>query len=163
MIRHFRDQDMTVFLSSHLLSEVAEVCDSVIFLDRGKVVTSDSVEGINRRVGHATLDVKFLRPLSPEDIGRIKGIGLIKGVDVKNGTARLRYDGQPETSAHILSLLVSLDLDVVSYAPGGVGLEEYYVSVMGDARGESTSMATNALSVRNDFSDTWLSLRSSSC
>lgn len=135
MIRHFRGQGMTVFLSSHLLSEVAEVCDSVIFLDKGRVITSDSVEGIGRRTGHATLDVRFLRPLSPEDIGRITEIDLIEGVDAKDGTARLRYNGKPETSARILKLLVSLDLDVVSYAAEGVGLEEYYVSVMSDEKG----------------------------
>jgi ABC-2 type transport system ATP-binding protein len=135
MIRHFRDRGMTVFLSSHLLSEVAEVCDSVIFLDKGKVITSDSVEGIGRRVGHATVDVKFLRSLSPEDTGRLREIDLVKGVDVKNGTARLQYDGKPETSAQILRVLVSLNLDVVSYAAEGVGLEEYYVSVLSDEKG----------------------------
>jgi len=135
MIRHFRDEGMTVFLSSHLLSEVAEVCDSVIFLDKGKVVTSDSIEGIGRRVGHAVVDVRFLRPLSPEEIGKLKGIDLMKGVDVKNDTARLQYDGKPETSAQILKQLVSLNLDVVSYATESVGLEEYYVSVMSDEKG----------------------------
>lgn len=135
MIRHFRDEGMTVFLSSHLLSEVAEVCDSVIFLDKGKVVTSDSIEGIGRRVGHAVVSVKFLRPLSPEDIGRLKDIDLIRGVDARNGTARLQYDGKPETSAQILRQLVSLNLDVVSFGAEGVGLEEYYVSVMSDEKG----------------------------
>jgi len=135
MIRHFRDEGMTVFLSSHLLSEVAEVCDSVVFLDKGKVVTSDSIEGIGRRVGHAVVDVRFLRPLSPEEIGKLKDIDLIKGVDVKNDTARLQYDGKPETSAQILKQLVSLNLDVVSYATESVGLEEYYVSVMSDEKG----------------------------
>jgi len=135
MIRQFRDEGMTVFLSSHLLSEVAEVCDSVIFLDKGKVVTSDSIEGIGRRVGHAVVDVRFLRPLSPEEIGKLKGIDLMKGVDVKNDTARLQYDGKPETSAQILKQLVSLNLDVVSYATESVGLEEYYVSVMSDEKG----------------------------
>ncbi|MBN2098077.1 MAG: ABC transporter ATP-binding protein [Dehalococcoidia bacterium] len=135
MIRQFRSEGMTVFLSSHLLSEVAEVCDSVIFLDKGKVVTSDSVEGIGRRVGHAVVDARFLHPLSPEEIGKLKDIDLIKGVDMKNSTARLQYDGTPETSAQILRLLVSLNLDVVSYAAEGVGLEEYYVSVMSDEKG----------------------------
>jgi ABC-2 type transport system ATP-binding protein len=135
MIRQFRAEGMTVFLSSHLLSEVAEVCDSVIFLDKGKVVTSDSVESIGRKVGHAVVDVRFLHTLSPEDIGKLKNIDLIKGVDVKNGTARLQYDGKPETSAQILKLLMSLNFDVASYAVEGVGLEEYYVSVMSDEKG----------------------------
>jgi ABC-2 type transport system ATP-binding protein len=135
MMRQFASEGMTVFLSSHLLSEVAEVCDSVVFLDKGKVVSTDSVEGIGRRMDHGVVAVRFLRPLSPQDTERLRSIDLIKSVDVKNGTARLHYDGKPESSVQILKLLVSLNLDVVSYAAEGVGLEEYYVSVMSDEKG----------------------------
>ena len=135
MIRQFRAEGMTVFLSSHLLSEVAEVCDSVVFLDKGKVVSTDSMEGIGRRMDHGVVTVRFLRPLFGADIEKIKAIDLIKSVDVKNGTARLHYDGKPESSVQILKTLVSLNLDVVSYAAEGVGLEEYYVSVMSDEKG----------------------------
>jgi ABC-2 type transport system ATP-binding protein len=135
LIRQFSSQGMTVFLSSHLLSEVAEVCDSVVFLDKGKVVSTDSVEGIGQRMDHGVVTVRFLRPLSAADIERIKAIDLIKSLDVKNGTARLHYDGKPESSVQILKTLVSLNLDVVSYAAEGVGLEEYYVSVMSDEKG----------------------------
>jgi ABC-2 type transport system ATP-binding protein len=135
LIRQFSSQGMTVFLSSHLLSEVAEVCDSVVFLDKGKVVSTDSVEGIGQRMDHGVVTVRFLHPLSAADIDRIKAIGAIKSVDVKNGTARLHYDGKPESSVQILKTLVSLNLDVVSYAAEGVGLEEYYVSVMSDEKG----------------------------
>jgi len=135
LIRQFSSQGMTVFLSSHLLSEVAEVCDSVVFLDKGKVISTDSVEGIGQRMDHGVVTVRFLRPLSAADIERIKAIDLIKSVDVKNGTARLHYDGKPESSVQILKTLVSLNLDVVSYAAEGVGLEEYYISVMSDEKG----------------------------
>ena len=135
MMRQFGSEGMTVFLSSHLLSEVAEVCDSVIFLDKGRVVSADSVEGIGRRMDRGAVTVRFLHPLSGADIERVKAIDLIKSVEVKNGTARLQYDGKPETSVQILRLLVSLNLDVVSYAAEGVGLEEYYVSVMSDEKG----------------------------
>jgi len=135
LIRQFSSEGMTVFLSSHLLSEVAEVCDSVVFLDRGKVVSTDSVEGIGQRMDHRVVTVKFLRPLSGADVERVKSIGLVKNVDVKNGTARLHYDGKPESSVQILKLLVSLDLDVVSFASEGVGLEDYYVSLMSDEKG----------------------------
>ncbi len=135
LIRQFSGEGMTVFLSSHLLSEVAEVCDSVIFLDKGKVVSVDSVEGIGQRMDHGVVTVRFLRPLSAADTEKLRSIALVKGVDVKNGTARLQYDGKPESSVQILRTLVSLNLDVVSYATEGVGLEEYYVSVMSDEKG----------------------------
>jgi ABC-2 type transport system ATP-binding protein len=135
LIRQFSGEGMTVFLSSHLLSEVAEVCDSVVFLDKGKIVSSDSVESIGQRMDHGVVTVRFLRPLAGADIERLRAIDLIKDVDVKNSTVRLRYDGKPESSAQILRTLVSWNYDVVSYAAEGVGLEEYYISVMSDEKG----------------------------
>jgi len=135
LLRQFRSEGMTVFLSSHLLSEVAEVCDSVIFLDKGKVISSDSMESIGQRMDHGVVAVRFLRPLSPQETERLRSIDLIKSVEVKNSTARLHYDGKPESSVQILKSLVSLNLDVVSFASEGVGLEDYYVSVMSDEKG----------------------------
>ncbi len=135
LMRKFRGEGMTVFLSSHLLGEVAEVCDSVIFLNKGKVVSDDSIAGIGGGTGHGVVDVRFLRPLSPEETERLKAIELVRSVDLKDSSAELHYDGKPESSVQILKRLVSANLDVVSYHVEGAGLEDYYVSVMGDEKG----------------------------
>ena len=135
LIRRFRSEGMTVFLSSHLLGEVAEVCDTVVFLNKGKIVSADSIESIGRGMQHGVVDVKFLRPLSQEETEKLRAIELIRSVDVKDNTAQLGYDGKPESSVQILRRLVSSDLDVVSYHVEGSGLEDYYVSVMSEEKG----------------------------
>jgi len=135
LIRRFRSEGMTVFLSSHLLGEVAEVCDTVVFLNKGKVVSADSIESIGRGMQHGVVDVKFLKPLSQEETEKLRAIELIRSVDVKDNTAQLGYDGKPESSVQILRRLVSLNLDVVSYHVEGSGLEDYYVSVMSEEKG----------------------------
>ena len=43
LIRHLGDEGRTVFLSSHLLSEVEHVCDSVAIVARGRTLTAGSV------------------------------------------------------------------------------------------------------------------------
>jgi ABC-2 type transport system ATP-binding protein len=115
LIRQFRNEGMTVFLSSHLLGEVAEVCNTVVFLNKGKVVSSDSIESIGSTMERKVVDVKFLKPLSREEIEKLKAIELVRSVDVNDNTARLRYDGQPMSSVQILRRLVSSNFDVVSY------------------------------------------------
>ena len=135
LIRRFRSEGMTVFLSSHLLGEVAEVCDTVVFLNKGRIVSADSIESIGRGMKHGVVDVKFLRPLSREEIEKLRTIELIRSVDVKDNTAQLGYDGKPESSVQILKRLVSSNLDVVSYHVEGSGLEDYYVSVMSEEKG----------------------------
>ncbi|MCA8959972.1 MAG: ABC transporter ATP-binding protein, partial [Planctomycetes bacterium] len=46
VIRSICARGCTVFLNSHLLSEVEMICDRVAILDRGRVVAHDSIEGI---------------------------------------------------------------------------------------------------------------------
>ena len=135
LIRQFRNEGMTVFLSSHLLGEVAEVCNTVVFLNKGKVVSSDSIESISSTMERKMVDVKFLKPLSREEIEKLRAIELVRSVDVNDNTARLRYDGQPDSSVQILRRLVSLNFDVVSYNVESAGLEDYYISVMGEEKG----------------------------
>jgi ABC-type multidrug transport system ATPase subunit len=134
LIRQFRKEGMAVFLSSHLLGEVAEVCNTVIFLNKGKVVSSDSIDRIGSTVERKVVDVKFLKPLSREEIEKLRAIELIKNVDVNNNTARLLYDGKPESSVQILRGIMSANFDVVSYNVESAGLEDYYVSVMGEEK-----------------------------
>ena len=135
LIRQFRDEGMTVFLSSHLLGEVAEVCNTVVFLNKGRVVSLDSIENIGRNMGQGVVDVKFLRPLSREETEKLKAIELVRSVDVKDYTARLHYDGKPVSAVQILRRLVSSNFDVVSYNLEGSGLEDYYISVMSEEKG----------------------------
>lgn len=135
LIRRCRNDGMTVFLSSHLLSEVAEICDTVIFLSKGKVILSDSIVNIGRSVEEAVLHVKFLKPLFKEEVEKLRSVELVRSIDARDRTALLHYDGKPESSVRILRSLVSANFEVVSYGMKSAGLEDYYISLMGDERG----------------------------
>lgn len=52
-----RGAGQTIFLSSHLISEIEKVCDDVIIIRRGKILLEESVEEL-RRAG--TLDLERL-------------------------------------------------------------------------------------------------------
>ena len=66
-------EKLTVIVSSHILSEISELCDHVIILSEGKVVADDSVAALEARV-------------SPEKILRMTVKGDEKGVrDVLRG------------------------------------------------------------------------------
>ena len=134
-IKQFHSQGMTVFLSSHLLGEVAEVCSRVIFLDKGRVIASDSVENITTKMERKAIMVRFSGPLSREETEKVEAIPLISSIETTDDIVRIHFDGKPDTSYQILRELVSLGFDIVSYSPDTVGLEDYYFSVMGDEKG----------------------------
>jgi ABC-2 type transport system ATP-binding protein len=62
-------RNLTVFFSSHILSEVEKICDTVAFMRHGRTVLQDEVESIKARyrvytvrfgVGHSPRDVKSI-------------------------------------------------------------------------------------------------------
>ncbi|HEU5081052.1 MAG TPA: ABC transporter ATP-binding protein [Opitutaceae bacterium] len=48
-IRAARDEGCTVILSTHYLEEAEQLCDRVAILDRGRIVATDTVDGLFRR------------------------------------------------------------------------------------------------------------------
>ncbi|MEW5936401.1 MAG: ABC transporter ATP-binding protein [Candidatus Thermoplasmatota archaeon] len=135
LIKRFHSEGLTVFLSSHLLQEVGETCDNVIFLDRGKVVGYDSVKNIRNKTEFKIIDVDFLNPLSREEIDKIESIELVNSIEIADEIVRIHFDGKRGTSSQILSRLISSGFEIVSYTPERMGLEDFYVSIMGDERG----------------------------
>lgn len=135
LIKRFQNEGMTIFLSSHLLGEVSETCDKVIFLDHGEVVDQDTVELILKKMESKVIKVKLLNPKTEETLDKIRTISFIEGVDSSNDGVRIFFDGKPDTSSKILKSLVSLGLDLISYTPSTVSLEDFYLSVMGEEKG----------------------------
>jgi ABC-2 type transport system ATP-binding protein len=135
LIRQFQSEGMTVFLSSHLLGEVAEVCNSVIFIDKGKIIRSEAIGDIAGRRESKSVKVEFSRPLSNEEIGSIRTLPSVHNLEVTERTVRIHFDGDSPTSYRILRELVGMNLEIVSFNPDSLGLEDYYLSLMGDEKG----------------------------
>ena len=134
LIKQFQNDGMTIFLSSHLLQEVSETCNNIIFLDKGKIITYDSVENIKRKTGRRTIDVTFLSQISKEGITKIESIEGVDFIENVNDHLRLHFDGKPGTSYEILSSLFVSGFKIVSYSLQANGLEDFYISIIGDDR-----------------------------
>lgn len=59
MIRDFRDQGGTVFLTSHIMSDVDELCDRVAFITDGKLEEVNSPRNLKLKYGQRTVTVEY--------------------------------------------------------------------------------------------------------
>ncbi|MDH7517786.1 MAG: ABC transporter ATP-binding protein [Candidatus Thermoplasmatota archaeon] len=135
MLKQFRNKGVTIFLSSHLLNEVRETCDRIIFLDDGKIVTQGTIEEIMNRTKVDTIEVEFLDQLTESDIKKIESIPEINSFEKENGFLKIKFDGKPETSNIIITKLIAQGLKVVSFSTRKADLESFYVSIMNDEKG----------------------------
>lgn len=135
LIKGFQKEGMTILLSSHLLGEVSETCDKVIFLDNGKIIEQDTIDNIMKKAESKVITAKFLKPLSKEKAKKLEAISLIESLNSTSDGFVIFYDGTPETSAKILKEIVSLGLNLTSYSPESLSLEDFYLSTIGAEKG----------------------------
>ncbi len=77
IIRELRRMGKTIFISSHILSELAELCDSVTILDRGTVRYSGPISGLNQRDGETAdylLTLAEERPAAEAALRKVSGV-----------------------------------------------------------------------------------------
>ncbi len=63
LIRRLRDQGRCVLFSSHVMQEVAALCDDIVIIAGGRVVLDDSPDGIRKATGCDDLEEAFVRAI----------------------------------------------------------------------------------------------------
>ncbi len=66
LLRGLATEGRTVFVSSHLLAELAQTVDDVVIINRGRLVAADSMAGLLERTGASSLEDFFLGATSPD-------------------------------------------------------------------------------------------------
>jgi sodium transport system ATP-binding protein len=67
LVRRLRDEGHCVLFSSHVMQEVAMLCDEIVILARGTVVAQGTPDALREQFGGATLEDAFVRAIGSEE------------------------------------------------------------------------------------------------
>lgn len=128
-------KERLILMSSHLLSEVTEICDRAVFINQGKILLNDTVAAISSRYAETEVDVEFTGPVPVEKFVALSG--LADGVNlIEPARFRITYDGRDETRVAILRKCIELG-PVRTFAGATLTLEDAYMKLIGaDSRSE---------------------------
>ncbi len=96
VLRALRSMGKTIIISSHILSELAELCDSVTIIDRGTIRYCGTMQGLlDHQADYPTYRLTPSEPLNglKEKLGETTGIMSIEEVE---GSADVRVAFDPE-------------------------------------------------------------------
>ena len=128
-------KDRTVIFSSHILSEVQQLCSRVIILHRGRVVHEGGPDAEGD--GSVTLEAEILgdaKDLLPA-LRTLPGVRKARGLPGRDGTAKIRLvcdaglDGAYEPESRLFRLLSAMDCPICSLQRCGGSLEEVFLRV----------------------------------
>lgn len=128
VIRAARDEGTTVFLNSHLLSEVEVTCERVAFLRQGRVVRAGTLAELSAGLVRVRLRVESIPDGLLDDLTRW-GENVARSDDHTISLTLPDESRLPDLNAW----LVGQGVRVYALAPQSLTLEELFVQIMGDA------------------------------
>ena len=146
LIRVLASEGKTIFISSHILSELGEMCDSLLFINSGRIVhhgDADSLKLGTDTGGGMLYDVHLAGdPTALSDWAVINPH--VEFLEARKHGGRLRLDStDPDKAADLLARMIKDGLRVTEFHKEQRNLEDAFIDILGRIdRGETPIAAT---------------------
>ena len=130
IVRRAAEAGSTVFLNSHLLTEIERVCDRVAIIDHGRVLASGRIDDL---LGDAHVRIR-VSGMAPEAVDRLARFGLVKTDD--DGWLTIAGVAD-DTIPDVVAAIVAAGGRVHAVDAGRATLEDLFMRVVGDGGGRS--------------------------
>lgn len=133
LLRELRNMGKTIFFSSHILSEVADVCTKVAILEAGRLLAYGDMAEMKRRLRpHRVILARTLSDPVPlqEALMRadlVKEALVTTEPEMPPGTVRFDFSGNDQELSQLLSDLVRAGLPIVSFSEQTGNLEDVFL------------------------------------
>ncbi len=127
MVRFLADQGRTVFLSSHLMSEMSLTADHLLVIGRGRIITSGSVQEVIEAARGTSVTVRTPRA------GELTGVLEKMGATVAPGAEPGLIDVRGITAEQVGEAAMGAGIALHELTPARASLEDAYLSLTQDA------------------------------
>ncbi|MCB8943024.1 MAG: ABC transporter ATP-binding protein [Ardenticatenaceae bacterium] len=136
LLKELRNMGKTIFFSSHILSEVADICSSIGIIEAGQLIAFGDMEEMKRKLrAHRLMSVKVLGEITAvqeyllhhsEDVQSI-----MAGVEAGLATNEVRFDfvGDDAALSQVLAGMISQGIAVTSFHEEVGDLEDVFLQV----------------------------------
>ncbi|HUF40184.1 MAG TPA: ABC transporter ATP-binding protein [Anaerolineales bacterium] len=123
----------TVLLSTHILSEVQQLCDRILVINKGKIVAEGTPKNLEQRLagaGRVSLQVSGRTDGLVDLVGRVKGVESVLLAE----EGRLEFLTAPgvESRPEVSRAIVNAGYDLIEIRSVGMSLEEIFLELTAD-------------------------------
>jgi ABC-2 type transport system ATP-binding protein len=142
LIRELAADGKTVLLSSHILTELAEICDIVAVIEKGKILATGTVQNIlesvrRRRILSVRLAGQNDGPSTPTSDASLRaGVErfLLEQPGVLNvheagGRMHFEFDGGDDDQVSLVSRLIAAGFPVLEFTAHSADLEDLFIEI----------------------------------
>jgi ABC-2 type transport system ATP-binding protein len=133
-LRGLAREGVAVLISSHILSELSELCTQIGILNQGRLLDSGSPEEVAKRLGartHRILEIR-LKEAHPEAFEYLKSLSHTKSLKTDGHLLILDYLGDEDEQTQLLRELIERGVPVRSFTERGVTIEDVILDLEGE-------------------------------
>ena len=136
LIKSFR-KNHTVILSSHILSEISQICEKVIIIDKGEIVAIDTPKNLEKTTEEKSKIVVTIDAMT-QDFEKIKeNVTSITNISLASSNEEekkyiIEYKGDKDIRKEIFNACASLDIVVLELKKEEASLESAFIKLVED-------------------------------
>ena len=129
LIRELAADGKTILLSSHILTELSEMCDVVTVIEKGRILANgtvqDIIDGLRPR---RALSIRLLRPDAALERFLLEQPGVTA---VHDTGARIEFelDGDDDAQVQLIARLVAAGFPILEFSAHSAGLEDVFIEI----------------------------------
>ncbi len=131
LLRELRSMGKTIFISSHILAELKDLCDEVVIIERGKMIYNGTVADAAKVVSGDRNRVRFeLEEKAAQAAAALENIeGVLETSSEGENTVFIYYDGQQVETPSIIKYLVNEGYEIREVLKETANLEDVFMSL----------------------------------
>ena len=130
LIKQLKERDFTIFMSSHLLNEVQEVCDKVAIVDKGALLVYDTVANLST-VSESRVSLTAVEPITSEQCSSVQALPNVRSVKrVGASELLINVEGGLREQSDLLDHVKSIGIRVAFYRPARSAIEDVYLRLV---------------------------------
>lgn len=130
VLKELNRKGLTIILSSHVLTEVQEICTHVGIINKGKLIREESINGIRKEIEKKSIKLLLkLKEFSEESAKELLKNKKIKNIKQKNNGKHeeVTLELKEENIPWVTDFLVSKGIKIFSIEPQKNSLEEIFL------------------------------------
>ena len=130
LMRRLGSMGKTIIVSSHILPELADVCNKVGIIDSGVLIANDDVTSIIRQVRpNMVILVEPANPSRMDEAARLlSNDAMVQTVDISSGTLRIMLKEYDADYSSLSTLLVNNGIAIRKFSEEEINLESAFMA-----------------------------------
>jgi len=138
LLRAIAKEGMTVFVSSHLLFEVEQICTNVTIINRGTMLVSDTLQNVSSMLTGPTLIHVEVARMSDAVVQAVKGLPFVANVGQTGNALSIQVATHEDVRIQVSETITKTGGVIVGMSMKGSNLEDVFMQLVSKDQGDKT-------------------------